>query len=140
MVRRLPRSTRTDTLFPYTTLFRSRPVALRGQQHDPREVLSGGTQLSLREDCRGLDAGLVATDDGDGAHPDPAARLEVLLDRAARRAVVEVAAAGDHRRSVLQHACLPGSAPPRERDPAPADTVEQPPQPPVTRAVPTRPA
>src|SRR3546814_9101852 len=30
MIRRPPRSTRTDTLFPYTTLFRSRPV--RGDQ------------------------------------------------------------------------------------------------------------
>src|SRR3546814_4780709 len=29
MVRRPPRSTRTDTLFPYTTLFRSRPPAWR---------------------------------------------------------------------------------------------------------------
>src|SRR3546814_10096135 len=28
MVRRPPRSTRTDTLFPYTTLFRSPPVSL----------------------------------------------------------------------------------------------------------------
>src|SRR3546814_8237194 len=28
MIRRPPRSTRTDTLFPYTTLFRSRPVRL----------------------------------------------------------------------------------------------------------------
>src|SRR3546814_7963212 len=27
MIRRPPRSTRTDTLFPYTTLFRSTPVA-----------------------------------------------------------------------------------------------------------------
>src|SRR3546814_9216398 len=27
MIRRPPRSTRTDTLFPYTTLFRSGPVA-----------------------------------------------------------------------------------------------------------------
>src|SRR3546814_10389609 len=27
MIRRPPRSTRTDTLFPYTTLFRSNPVA-----------------------------------------------------------------------------------------------------------------
>src|SRR3546814_3346486 len=27
MIRRPPRSTRTDTLFPYTTLFRSRPGA-----------------------------------------------------------------------------------------------------------------
>src|SRR3546814_4231364 len=26
MIRRPPRSTRTDTLFPYTTLFRARPV------------------------------------------------------------------------------------------------------------------
>src|SRR3546814_2674530 len=26
MIRRLPRSTRTDTLFPYTTLFRSVPI------------------------------------------------------------------------------------------------------------------
>src|SRR3546814_1763103 len=26
MLRRPPRSTRTDTLFPYTTLFRSRPI------------------------------------------------------------------------------------------------------------------
>src|SRR3546814_14273011 len=123
MVRRLPRSTRTDTLFPYTTLFRSRPVALRGQQHDPGEVLSGGTQLSLREDCRGLDAGLVATDDGDGAHPDPAARLEVLLDRAARSAAADVAAAAAHRRPVLQHPSLPGAAPPRWSAPPPAHPV-----------------
>src|SRR3546814_4550415 len=29
MIRRPPRSTRTDTLFPYTTLFRSAPAACR---------------------------------------------------------------------------------------------------------------
>src|SRR3546814_13142737 len=29
MIRRPPRSTRTDTLFPYTTLFRSEPEGLR---------------------------------------------------------------------------------------------------------------
>src|SRR3546814_12600788 len=28
MIRRPPRSTRTDTLFPYTTLFRSEPVGI----------------------------------------------------------------------------------------------------------------
>src|SRR3546814_14310796 len=28
MIRRPPRSTRTDTLFPYTTLFRSRPMRM----------------------------------------------------------------------------------------------------------------
>src|SRR3546814_6372835 len=31
MIRRPPRSTRTDTLFPYTTLFRSRDPRQRGQ-------------------------------------------------------------------------------------------------------------
>src|SRR3546814_17410382 len=30
MIRRPPRSTRTDTLFPYTTLFRSRPDTRKG--------------------------------------------------------------------------------------------------------------
>src|SRR3546814_8665318 len=43
MIRRPPRSTRTDTLFPYTTLFRSpgsedRPAAASGER---REDLSG---------------------------------------------------------------------------------------------------
>src|SRR3546814_2178597 len=33
MIRRPPRSTRTDTLFPYTTLFRSLPVAVPGLEH-----------------------------------------------------------------------------------------------------------
>src|SRR3546814_5146297 len=33
MIRRPPRSTRTDTLFPYTTLFRS-DIAALGHQHD----------------------------------------------------------------------------------------------------------
>src|SRR3546814_6149265 len=28
MIRRPPRSTRTDTLFPYTTLFRSQPISM----------------------------------------------------------------------------------------------------------------
>src|SRR3546814_11298404 len=33
MIRRPPRSTRTDTLFPYTTLFRSRNLAERSSIH-----------------------------------------------------------------------------------------------------------
>src|SRR3546814_2635435 len=34
MIRRPPRSTRTDTLFPYTTLFRSRQAALDQRRVD----------------------------------------------------------------------------------------------------------
>src|SRR3546814_11914649 len=43
MIRRPPRSTRTDTLFPYTTLFRS-PAIVRRLQGDPDfdfEIVAG---------------------------------------------------------------------------------------------------
>src|SRR3546814_3131388 len=41
MIRRPPRSTRTDTLFPYTTLFRSRDV-------EARPLGGGRARVSLR--------------------------------------------------------------------------------------------
>src|SRR3546814_10332973 len=50
MIRRPPRSTRTATLFPYTTLFRSAPRAaspVRGQPDHP-EVLSGRARPASR--------------------------------------------------------------------------------------------
>src|SRR3546814_2271422 len=42
MIRRPPRSTRTDTLFPSTTLFRSRRVADQGRQE------GGGAEARVR--------------------------------------------------------------------------------------------
>src|SRR3546814_15412822 len=50
MIRRPPRSTRTDTLFPYTTLFRSSS----GRRHGDT-----GFQLRRADRQRGLDAGDV---------------------------------------------------------------------------------
>src|SRR3546814_5215640 len=47
MIRRPPRSTRTDTLFPYTTLFRS-PLHLQARV---RDELRGRRENRLR-DCR----------------------------------------------------------------------------------------
>src|SRR3546814_7337126 len=38
MIRRPPRSTRTDTLFPYTTLFRSAPRNGRSESEEQRHV------------------------------------------------------------------------------------------------------
>src|SRR3546814_2108343 len=38
MIRRPPRSTRTDTLFPYTTLFRSRSIAFRTLPAEMHEI------------------------------------------------------------------------------------------------------
>src|SRR3546814_3596261 len=49
MIRRPPRSTRTDTLFPYTTLFRS--ILLRRQhrtQRPPRELAMADLTASRR--------------------------------------------------------------------------------------------
>src|SRR3546814_20447750 len=40
MIRRPPRSTRTDTLFPYTTLFRSHLGPDPGPEHTPRRLTS----------------------------------------------------------------------------------------------------
>src|SRR3546814_8290049 len=39
MIRRPPRSTRTDTLFPYTTLFRSPGIAVSGWRRGPVQLL-----------------------------------------------------------------------------------------------------
>src|SRR3546814_1149341 len=52
MIRRPPRSTRTDTLFPYTTLFRSRP----------------GNQLGRGVECRRRGPGRSARDVGPNRH------------------------------------------------------------------------
>src|SRR3546814_13551898 len=47
MIRRPPRSTRTDTLFPYTTLFRS--VQLESEQGIPRNPLINAGALATTD-------------------------------------------------------------------------------------------
>src|SRR3546814_7123906 len=58
MIRRPPRSTRTDTLFPYTTLFRSAHPACRRRAGDPCHsdrrwsyVAGAGALYCLAERC-----------------------------------------------------------------------------------------
>src|SRR3546814_4880795 len=46
MIRRPPRSTRTDTLFPYTTLFRSGLAAIRAENR-PHAALTQDETLAL---------------------------------------------------------------------------------------------
>src|SRR3546814_3487094 len=54
MIRRPPRSTRTDTLFPYTTLFRS--VVVRLGLHDiAAEVEHGDVQQPLLDQIQHVD-------------------------------------------------------------------------------------
>src|SRR3546814_10816652 len=75
MLRRPPRSTRTDTLFPYTTLFRSRvqpgcPLLLPGGRRH-RAVRA----LGRRQDHAGEYAGRPAAPD---ARPHRAARTDAV--------------------------------------------------------------
>src|SRR3546814_4493590 len=55
MIRRPPRSTRTDTLFPYTTLFRSIPAAVVSM--GVLRLLGGGTILENNIVQTGASAG-----------------------------------------------------------------------------------
>src|SRR3546814_16519637 len=59
IIRRPPRSTRTYTLFPYTTLFRSHPARPAGAG-DERERVPGADRDAARRLRHRRDAGLVA--------------------------------------------------------------------------------
>src|SRR3546814_18396092 len=66
MIRRPPRSTRTDTLFPYTTLFRSFSAAHRahGSTEGIAHRLPAYAGRAMEAELRALDAAL-----GNPAHP-----------------------------------------------------------------------
>src|SRR3546814_16103568 len=59
MIRRPPRSTRTDTLFPYTTLFRScrEPADVHRPRHPPEDPLRDLSPLSRELLPQALQAG-----------------------------------------------------------------------------------
>src|SRR3546814_13431918 len=63
MIRRPPRSTRTDTLFPYTTLFRSHPINAYGSEEQRRKFLPGLTSGEL-VGCFGLTEPDAGSDPG----------------------------------------------------------------------------
>src|SRR3546814_11847070 len=69
MIRRPPRSTRTDTLFPYTTLFRS-VAPTRLERHRQREPPDGFPPDPFAEPQR---AGLALPDSG--PTPQPTQRI-----------------------------------------------------------------
>src|SRR3546814_18329775 len=93
MIRRPPRSTRTDTLFPYTTLFRSD----REQQQPP--LRAAGVMAAERVQARRRLRGWVR---GEGIEPgfEPAQHRGGLgreRAAAARRPVIVPAPAAEHR-------------------------------------------
>src|SRR3546814_17415550 len=61
MIRRPPRSTRTDTLFPYTTLFRSRLLlAVGARRHGAESDQADGRARGAASGGRGEGCGLAA--------------------------------------------------------------------------------
>src|SRR3546814_1435017 len=66
MIRRPPRSTRTDTLFPYTTLFRS-------EEHAELEALGDALSAVDEDDCD-----VAGTDLAGGLPEQPEPDLEML--------------------------------------------------------------
>src|SRR3546814_2721524 len=94
MIRRPPRSTRTDTLFPYTTLFRSPYIPRSTQPKNP-----------YRSPERGA---MTATD-------DPLSLLDDLVAKA-KRAGAEAADAVHFRSTGLSHAQRLGAPERLERE------------------------
>src|SRR3546814_18286961 len=80
MMRRPPRSTLTDTLFPYTTLFRSGKVRQLGGQGEARRPIEGARRrIALAG--RGVDVDALsagAAHGGLGAGQDPVAEAAPL--------------------------------------------------------------
>src|SRR3546814_18392081 len=78
MIRRPPRSTRTDTLLPYTTLFRSVPVVAKIVSQDILHKSDiGGVRTGLRTDAEITDAwhGILEN----VREADPHARIDGIL-------------------------------------------------------------
>src|SRR3546814_13491057 len=97
MIRRPPRSTRTDTLFPYTTLFRSHRYRAREVRLPPRRPASAGVRRRARHRvaAAGVDALRLGQGRREGAHRRTPARRRVgdagagRTARTVRRAAVK---------------------------------------------------
>src|SRR3546814_19882636 len=78
MIRRPPRSTRTATLFPYTTLFRSvgfdpRQIGAVGMAIEPRFGLQIGVQFGLGKEARPRERAIERAGAMPLAHPEAVA-------------------------------------------------------------------
>src|SRR3546814_16593165 len=100
MIRRPPRSTRTDTLFPYTTLFRSRGV--------DRERRASFRREPHRDLGRGDDrvAPVIGIAPGMGASAvDDDRKIAGVTTRAGQRAVGQSGILGQPRRHAPRRLC-----------------------------------
>src|SRR3546814_7615071 len=101
MIRLPPRSTRTDTLLPYTTLFRARAAGGKGIVQ-PEVVLGGDVVGDVGEGCRALvggdhEVGIVAVvaQHVPGGHDAAALQVVGDIEQAAHEGLVALDAGGD---------------------------------------------
>src|SRR3546814_12077728 len=80
MIRRPPRSTRTDTLFPYTTLFRSQAAADASQETIVVTGIRGSLQrnLDIKRNAAGVVDAISSEDIGQFPDSNVAASLQRL--------------------------------------------------------------
>src|SRR3546814_13808350 len=122
MIRRPPRSTRTDTLFPYTTLFRSdlAPEAL-ALLHDYQLAYAGKTptEQSIIELCRELDPVAIIVRYGKigAAAMDAAPSLRVISKHGSGTDTIDKQAAQERGRSEERRVGKEGVSTGRSRGP-----------------------
>src|SRR3546814_20299533 len=114
MIRRPPRSTRTDTLFPYTTLFRSikrtvedgfARVRVRGELSGTKRAASGHFYAALKDDNALIDmvmwkgqAGRLAFRPEDGIEVIATGKLTTYPGRSKYQLVVDTTERSEARR------------------------------------------
>src|SRR3546814_1144954 len=86
MIRPPPRSTRTDTLFPYTTLFRSRDYTL---------AIAAVVPVAAAHHAKTLSGGTVEVELTEGATGGPFTGAEVLTIAPVEAGTASVARVGD---------------------------------------------
>src|SRR3546814_12688305 len=89
MIRRPPRSTRTDTLFPYTTLFRSRWRLLWKGRCGARETYQRSSGEIIYEDetdsVAALGGGVRGVQHGNGVSAGAGCAVAIAEERSARQ-------------------------------------------------------
>src|SRR3546814_8776103 len=89
MIRRPPISTRTDTLFPYTTRFRSPPAGVRRETLDAEQVGGRRDPVGVAKGGR-ADRRHMAAEQEIGAQPRPAAAADTDRDVDVRRVEIDI--------------------------------------------------
>src|SRR3546814_14779354 len=99
MIRRPPKSTRTDTLFPYTTLFRSCPLDGEGQDVPRRREVRCAVLVDVLERvARGPELGIFHVGAPSGSCYLPAARAADWMVRSISRGLSPACTAASARR------------------------------------------